>query len=101
MNFKIQYDFELFSDLFPEFTGTQKENVFLYALGIPKNQIADIRGVSIGSVVKSLMEAQQRLDLGTVGSLRAVVKLRLMLTKSNFQYNGINEKLYLGKINYQ
>jgi hypothetical protein len=93
MSFKRQYDFDVFSSLFPEFTSTQKENVFLYALGIPRNQIADIRHVSIGSVHQSLKEAQQRLDLGTVGSLRAVAQLRLFLRNSNFSFSQQSKKI--------
>ncbi|SPP32621.1 hypothetical protein ARAF_2962 [Arsenophonus endosymbiont of Aleurodicus floccissimus] len=81
-----------FSQLFPEFTQTQQENVFLFAIGIPISNIADVRHVYIRSVQASLIEAQHRLELGSISSLRAVAQMRLFLPLLRLAFYFCNEK---------
>ncbi|WGL93936.1 hypothetical protein [Arsenophonus nasoniae] len=81
-----------FTHLFPEFTQTQQENVFLFAIGIPIANIADIRHVSIRSVQASLIEAQHRLELGSTSSLRAVAQMRLFLPLLRLAFYFFHEK---------
>ncbi|GFN47304.1 MULTISPECIES: helix-turn-helix transcriptional regulator [Candidatus Regiella] len=75
-----------FHKVFSELSVAQSETVLLFAIGIPYEDIADFRHISVKSVRRHLHESMKKLSIFSLNSLRSVIIIRLFL----FTFNGIS-----------
>ena len=66
-------------DLFPELTSTQRITALLYSFGRGREEVADIRHVSVPAVDKSLSMCRRLLNADSLGQLATVVLLRITI----------------------